>query len=68
MVEDDRLADRTWFRVVDDSKRSDTLGNRRTSRWILRSTALKDAGARTLEGVKSREREGGKDHERKDKQ
>ena len=32
MVEEDILADRIWFRMVDDSKRLDTLGNRRTNR------------------------------------
>ena len=53
MVENDRLADRNLFRMVDDSKRLDTLGNRRTSRGILRSTALKDAGARTLKEWKA---------------
>ena len=30
-----------------------------------KSAALKDAGAKALEGVESREREGGKDHEKK---
>ena len=30
MVEDDRLADRTWFKVV-DSKLLDTIGIRRTN-------------------------------------
>ena len=30
----DRLADKNWFRMVDDSKRLDTLGKRRTSRAI----------------------------------
>ena len=36
------------------------------NQWVeSRSAAWKDAGARTLEGVNSRERETGKDHERK---
>ena len=59
MVEDGRLADRIWFRMVDDSKRSDTLGNK-NQQVDSRSTAWKDAAAKAPEGVKSREREGGR--------
>ena len=58
--------------VVQDGGRKQTighlLGKRRTSRRDSRSTALKIAGARTPEGMENREREGGEDHERKDKQ
>ena len=31
MVEDDRSAERNWFRMVDDGKRLDTMGIRKTN-------------------------------------
>ena len=55
--------------LVQDGGRRQTIGHlwKQKNQWVeSRSTAWKDCGARTLEGVESREREAGKDHERRE--